>query len=70
MRTEIQEQQQPLNRREAAQCLGVAVVTVDRLVAKGELQHFKVGKSTRFTRQHIGEFIARHTRPVVEQEAA
>jgi excisionase family DNA binding protein len=62
---------QALNRREAAARLGVAVVTVDRLVAKGELPHFKVGKCIRFTAQDISEFIVHHTRPArVELQTA
>jgi excisionase family DNA binding protein len=53
---------QALTRREAAACLGVAIVTIDRLKAKGELPHFRVGKCVRFTAQDISEFIVHHTR--------
>ena len=46
-----------INRKDAAQILGVSVQTLDRLRAKGELKGGRIGDLVKFSEQEIQDFI-------------
>ncbi len=48
-----------LSVRELADWLGITEVTVRRLMAKGELPYYTVGRSVRFRRPEIEEYLQR-----------
>jgi excisionase family DNA binding protein len=48
----------PLSLRDAASYLGVAPITVRRLLARGDgPRHFRVGKQLRFTREAVADYL-------------
>lgn len=49
------------DRKEAAQKLGVSVVTVDREIARKRIPHFRVGRRVLFTDSHLQEYIESNT---------
>ena len=57
-----EEQKIPFGRKEAARRLGVSVVTVDRLLAKEKLAHFKIGTRVLFNQELINNFIQANIR--------
>lgn len=48
------------SRREAAQFLGVSVVTIDRELARHNIPHFRSGRRVLFTRAHLNQYIKRN----------
>ena len=50
------------DRKEAANRLGVSVVTIDRELAKKRIPHFRVGRRVLFTDAHLEEYIKRNTK--------
>ena len=42
-----------LNYTEAAYLLGVHAVTLRRLVSQHKIEHYKIGKSVRFTKEQL-----------------
>lgn len=50
-----------LDRKEAAAYLGVCVMTVDRALAKGEIQHYRLGRRILFDpEKHLDAYLQRH----------
>ncbi len=49
---------------EAAQMLGVSVPTVRAFAERGQLPAWRIGKSYKFSRQAIDEFLNRSARPL------
>ncbi len=47
--------------KETAKKLSVHPVSVRRWVQSGAIDHLKIGKSVRFTQEHIDKFIQVHT---------
>jgi excisionase family DNA binding protein len=50
------------DRREAANRLGVSLVTIDRQLAKKRMPHFRVGNRVLFTQELLDQFIAQNTK--------
>lgn len=46
---------------EVAKKLSVNPTTVRRYIQQKKIDHIKIGKSVRFTQEHIDNFIAKHT---------
>lgn len=60
------------SRKDAAQKLGVSVVTIDRLLASRNIAHFRVGKRVLFTDKHLEDYIAnneRKTKATIRKES-
>jgi excisionase family DNA binding protein len=53
------------DRKEAAQKLGISVVTLDRELAKNRLPHFRVGRRVLFTQELLEKYIQQNTQNVV-----
>lgn len=51
------------SRREAANFLGISIVTLDRLVAAKRLAHFRIGSRIIFSRLHLDSFLKLCERP-------
>lgn len=49
--------EQPFSRREAAQYLGVALVTVDRLIKSGKVGFGRIGRRLVFRKKHLDAFL-------------
>ena len=49
-----------LTYKEAAQCTGLSVATLESLVSQGQLPVVKIGKSARFRLEDLREFAKRH----------
>lgn len=47
-----------LNRKEAASYLGISLVTLDRLLAKNAIRHFRIGRRVLFAYPHLDTFLA------------
>ncbi len=50
------------DRKEAAQRLGISVVTLDREVAKRRMPHLRIGRRVLFTEQLLTQYIEQHTK--------
>ncbi len=53
------------DRKEAAQKLGISVVTLDRELAKNRMPHFRVGRRVLFTQELLEKYIEQNTQDVV-----
>ncbi len=51
-----------LDRKRAAQRLGLSVVTLDRELARGNITHFRSGRRVLFTQAHLDDYIKRNER--------
>lgn len=54
-----------LDRKEAAQKLGISVVTLDRELAKNRMPHFRVGRRVLFTQELLEKYIEQNTQDAV-----
>lgn len=45
------------SRKEAANYLGVSVITIDRLVLAKKLGHFRIGSRVIFSKEHLDAFL-------------
>ncbi|HXH68738.1 MAG TPA: helix-turn-helix domain-containing protein [Pyrinomonadaceae bacterium] len=50
------------DRKEAAQKLGISVVTLDREMAKKRMPHFRIGRRVLFTQELLEKYIAQNTK--------
>lgn len=58
------------DRKEAAQKLGISVITLDRELAKRRIPHFRVGRRVLFTEELLRQYIEQNTmRPVLRRSA-
>lgn len=48
------------NRKEAAEYLGVSVITVDRAIANKTISCFRIGRRIIFDRSHLDEFLTKN----------
>lgn len=48
------------DRREAAEYLKIAVVTIDRAIARKEISLFRVGRRVIFDQSHLDDFLKRN----------
>lgn len=46
------------DRKEAAQYLGVSVITVDRAIAKKKISCFRIGRRVLFSKSHLDTFLS------------
>ncbi len=53
------------DRKEAAQKLGVSIVTLDRELAKKKIPHFRVGCRVLFTQELLEKYIEQNTKDSV-----
>ncbi len=53
------------DRKEAAQKLGISVVTLDRELAKNRMPHFRVGRRVLFTQELLEKYIEQNTKYAV-----
>lgn len=49
-----------LTRDEAARLLGVAPLTLSRMVAARRIGAYRIARRVRFSREHVREFLDRH----------
>ncbi|MEO6655599.1 MAG: excisionase family DNA-binding protein [Pyrinomonadaceae bacterium] len=56
------------DRREAAERLGISVVTLDRQLARRRIPHFRVGRRVLFTDELLQQFITQNTEGAVTQQ--
>ncbi len=49
------------DRKEAAQKLGISVVTLDRELARNNMPHFRIGRRVLFTRELLEKYIEQNT---------
>lgn len=57
-----------LSRAEAAQRLGISLVTFDRIYKKCGLPYIQIGHSVKIPSKDLDEWIARNTRRTTEQK--
>lgn len=57
------------DRKEAAQRLGVSVVTLDRELAKNKMPHFRVGRRVLFTQELLERYIEQNTQYAVTKRS-
>lgn len=50
------------DRKEAAQRLGISVITIDRELARKKISHFRVGRRVLFTEEHLDQYIQKNTK--------
>ena len=50
------------DRKEAAQRLGISVVTLDRQLAKKRMPHLRIGRRVLFTAELLEKFIQQNTK--------
>lgn len=50
------------DRKEAAERLGVSVVTLDREVARNKMPHFRIGRRVLFTLELLEQYIEENTK--------
>lgn len=50
------------DRKEAAERLGVSVVTIDRELARKNLPHFRIGRRVLFTQELLEKYIEQNTK--------
>ena len=48
------------NRKEAAQFLGVSLITLDRAIAAKTISCFRVGRRVLFSREHLAQFLQKN----------
>ncbi len=53
------------DRKEAAQKLGISIVTLDRELAKKRMPHFRVGRRVLFTQELLERYIEQNTQDAV-----
>ncbi len=51
-----------LDKKEAAQRLGISEATLNRLLARGEISHVQIGRRVLFTSKNLSELVERKTR--------
>jgi excisionase family DNA binding protein len=63
--------QQPehIGTKEAADYLGVSTKTIDRMVASGALESYKVGRLRRFDRSALDAYLDRQRKAAAEERA-
>lgn len=49
------------DRREAAQILGISVVTLDRELARKKMPHLRIGRRVLFTQEMLEKYIEQNT---------
>ncbi len=57
---ETNNEQQRFDRKSAANYIGIAVVTLDRALAKKTIAHFRVGRRVIFNREHLDSFLKKN----------
>ncbi len=57
------------DRKEAAQKLGVSVVTLDRELAKNKMPHFRVGRRVLFTQELLERYIEQNTQDAITRRS-
>jgi excisionase family DNA binding protein len=45
------------DRKQAAELIGVSVVTIDRAIANKKIGCYRIGRSIRFSQQHLDDFL-------------
>jgi excisionase family DNA binding protein len=60
---------QAFDRKEAARRLGVSVVTIDRELARGNIEYFRSGRRVLFTQSHLSDYIKRNEHKVRREKA-
>ncbi len=58
------------DRHEAAQRLGISVVTLDRELARKRMPHFRVGRRVLFTDELLRRYIAENTQYTRDKKGA
>ena len=55
------------DRKEAAQKLGISVVTLDRELFKNRMPHFRIGRRVLFTQELLERYIEQNTQYVTDK---
>jgi excisionase family DNA binding protein len=61
------QERERLSTKEAAAYLGVSTKTIDRMVAAGELESYKVGRLRRFDRSALDAYLDRQRKIAAEE---
>ncbi len=48
------------NRKAAAEYVGVCVLTIDRALRAGEIDHYRIGRRILFSEAHLNSFLSKH----------
>jgi excisionase family DNA binding protein len=48
------------SRKEAAEYIGVCVLTIDRALRAGAIDHYRIGRRVLFSEAHLDSFLSRH----------
>jgi excisionase family DNA binding protein len=62
-------QRERIGTKEAAAYLGVSTKTIDRMVERGELESYKVGRLRRFDRSALDAYLDRQRKIAAEERA-
>lgn len=55
-------QRKTLDRREAAEYIGVCVMTIDRALKDGEIDHYRIGRRVIFDEPQLDRFLSKNER--------
>lgn len=56
----VNEEGQRFNRKDAAKYLGVALVTIDRLIKARKVGFFRIGRRLVFSKKHLDDFLSKN----------
>lgn len=59
---EEKENKLTFDRKEAAEKLGISLITVDRELARKRMPHFRIGRRVLFTQSHLEKYIERNSK--------
>jgi excisionase family DNA binding protein len=48
------------SRKAAAEYIGVCVLTIDRALKAGEIDHYRIGRRVLFSEAHLNTFLLKH----------
>ena len=56
------EEKLTFDRKEAAEKLGISLITLDRELARRRMPHFRIGRRVLFTQAHLEQYIERNSK--------
>jgi excisionase family DNA binding protein len=48
------------SRKAAAEYIGVCILTIDRALRAGEIDHYRIGRRVLFSEDHLNNFLLKH----------